>query len=419
MVNKIKKKLKQIKQVSDKMKSISNKIKKLDQIVQNPMQSLGGAVGARLGSRAIGSGVGKIIGKITGTGDYRVSNNSIYNQSSLSDTNVPQFVSTRRGTRVIHREYLGDIIASSTAGAYSVQSYALNPGLSTTFPWLAAFASQFDQWKPNGMVAVIQSLSSNYSATTSLGTVVLATDYDVLDAPYGSKIEAENSEFAVSGNTSQSLIHPIECKARERPDNLYFVRTTGVPSTDNARFYDLGNLQVITQGCVANQVVGELWISYDITFYKPQVYGAIMGKTVNSLSFKGTGTLTSASPFGTVQTYSAGSTFQVTTNLTDMTFPKSMSQGTFLVVMWFSGASTAITAPTVTYSSGTQAGPQINPGVSSMYASNGTSTVVAIVFTVKCISTDSTPQTITLTGGTYPTSLTGSYVTITQINPTL
>jgi hypothetical protein len=45
--------------------------------------------------------------------------------------------------------------------------------------------------------------------------------------------------------------------------------------------YDLGNFQLATQGVSAAGVtLGELWVSYDITFYKKQLTGGVLGNDI-------------------------------------------------------------------------------------------------------------------------------------------
>lgn len=415
-MKKIKSTVNKIKKVQQKVDKVAGKINQIHNVISHPMQSAGGAIGAKLGSRTKGKSVGKFIGKLAGTGDYTVSSNTLATKSIVSDGNVPQFVAAGRGIRITHREYLGDIVASSTAGAFTITKYACNPGLFSSFPWLCSIAAQFDQWKPNGIVVVVNSLSSSYSGTSSLGTVVVATDYDVLDPPYINKVEMENSEFATSGNTATSLIHPIECKVTERPQRIYNTRTGSVPQNDNLRFYDFCNIYVATAGCTANQVVGELWVSYDITFYKPQLSGGLLGRSLLSYYAEGTTGITTANPLAATNlTPNPNSNFTPTFNLTDITFPANLNTATFLVTIFWIG--TAVTPPTsITYTSGCTAGPQVNPGTSSiLYTPAGTASG-CVQFTVRLSGNYNTVQTCTING----CSLTSAtYVTINmqQINP--
>lgn len=244
--------------------SLSKLVNNLD--ANKPMESAGEALGRRLGTYA-----GRLLGRITGSGDYNI--NLPSGGTTMEPTSVPEFIRSdnSRETRIRHREYLGDISAASVAGLFQNQSYRLNPGSSKTFPWLSNIAQQFEQWEPHGIAVVFKTLTSTYAASQSLGTIIIATDYDVDDAPYVSKVEMDNSEFAVSGNAAQNLIHPVECKSTERLTKLYFVQSDESVTPDKRRWSDLGNLQIASAGCLSSQLLGEVWITYDISFYKPQI----------------------------------------------------------------------------------------------------------------------------------------------------
>jgi hypothetical protein len=247
--------------------SVSNLKKALGEIsMDKPLESGGEALGRRLGAFA-----GRILGKITGMGDYEVSSLTSSGGGVVPETLVPEFIKTdnAREVRIRHREFIGTVNASSIAGTFDNTSYPLNPGMAQTFPWLSQIAQGFEQWRPNGMVVLFKSLSSTYAATQSLGHVILATDYDPYDSPYGSSIEMENSQFAVASKTSDCLAHPVECAMDERATRVLFTRTND--AVRDLMFTDLGNLQVATEGCLANQLVGQLWITYDISFFKPQL----------------------------------------------------------------------------------------------------------------------------------------------------
>jgi hypothetical protein len=176
----------------------------------------------------------------------------------------------------VEREYIGDIYSGPLVGgstAFDNRPFKINPTNALCFPWLSIIASQYDQWEPNGIVFEFVSTSSEYNgASQALGTVIMSTDYDILDAPYTTKQLAENADYACSTKPSQSLLHGIECDPRERPLPIMYTHSESGPS----RFQDLGNFQLATVGCSVSDVsLGELWVSYDITFYKKQIVPAV------------------------------------------------------------------------------------------------------------------------------------------------
>lgn len=75
----------------------------------------------------------------------------------------------------------------------------------------------------------------------------------------------------VSTRPSGSVIHPVECSPRETPITRLWVRNTNYSqySTVDPRLYDLGVFQLATVGMQAAANIGELWVSYDVEFFKP------------------------------------------------------------------------------------------------------------------------------------------------------
>lgn len=231
-------------------------------------QALGGLAGMYLGGPAggmIGSTAGKLVSQITGYGDYKVNRNTL-----VSGNSVPSFSQGGDGIRIHHKEFLFDVVGSTL---FNLTALSINPGVSSTFPWLSLLAQNFEEYEMNGLVFVYKPSSGAAVSSTSsaLGIVVLATDYDVLNPNFVDKQQMESYEFASSTVPFQECLHPVECARRRNVlDNLY-VRTTKVPSFADARLYDMGSFQIATQGMQTAYTVGELWITYDVTLRKPRI----------------------------------------------------------------------------------------------------------------------------------------------------
>lgn len=230
----------------------------------------GGPLSTAVGS-FLGGKIGHLVDKIVGFGDYQIKSNSIMRGGMTA----PQIMNSVEagGVVVRFREYVQDILATTV---FTAQSFPLNPGQRKSFPWLSQFAKNFDQYRWRGIIWEFGSTSSDAvlsSATSSaLGTVSMATDYDVLDATYSSKREMLNTMFANSSKPSNSFIHPIECKRAQTPMAVQYVRTGEYPEGGDPRFYDLGNTVIATEGMqAATGAVGELWVTYEVEFFKQQV----------------------------------------------------------------------------------------------------------------------------------------------------
>lgn len=237
------------------------------------MKVAGGLVGGYLGNPGLGASLGgkaaTALKRITGVGDYKINSNTI-----LTDS-VPQFTTNGRGMRVAHREYVQDIISNITPLGFQLNQFPLNPGNSLTFPWLATVANAFDQYRIHGCVFEFKSMSSDAlnNTNTALGSVVLQTQYNVLDPPPFNKQQMENAEFSASVKPSQNTIHAIECAKEETPLHVLYVRNSNSNITgSDLRLYDYANFFTATTGLQGGLVnVGELWVTYDIEFFKPKL----------------------------------------------------------------------------------------------------------------------------------------------------
>lgn len=217
---------------------------------------------------------GKAISRITGVGDYQVKSNSIETTGGSISGEVPHFGKENNSTRVRHREFVKDVAVPATPASFTNTAYVINPSNSDLFPWLSKFAENYQQYRVHGMVLIFKTTTSDYSASGGMGKVAMATNYNVRDSSYANMIELENAEFSVSGKPSMSRVHPIECASNNGLPLVRYVRDTQYDASGgDDRLYDVGKFQFATQGLpgTANTIIGELWVSYDIEFYKPIV----------------------------------------------------------------------------------------------------------------------------------------------------
>lgn len=279
---------------------------------------------------ALGSGLGTLFSKITGIGDYKVQSNSLVKSSP-----VPSF--GENCIHVKHKEYLGDITSST---AFSSLSFDINPGLASSFPWLSAVASNYQEYAFLGLVYTYVSTSADAlnSTNTALGKIAMATDYNAINPSYTSVVQMLATEFSNYGKPNLDLMHAVECAPGMRPTLLQYVRTGPVPANADERLYDLGNFQIAAQGMQATANIGGLWATYDIMLCKPVIapaaapidhwYTSAMG-TTNILA-NGTAN-TSTSPIG------------CTLNNGIITFPTSVAAGKFKITCTVLGDGKSIT----------------------------------------------------------------------------
>lgn len=245
------------------------------------LRELGGAVGGLAGVPALGRSLGAGISRIFGAGDYAV-NSPVQNSIMAS---APAFQPMTQGVTVSHREYIKDVQSST---GFKLEAFSINPGLSTTFPWLSKIAASFEEYRLDGMVVYLNSSSgaSVASTNTGLGVWGVVTVYDPSESVFQDKQQAENYIGCQSAVPSQSLCHGIECKPRSNVLEKMYVRSGQIASTEDLKFYDWGKFQVFTSGAQAVSTIGELWVSYKITFFKPRLPSG--GYTVPTDRYSGT-----------------------------------------------------------------------------------------------------------------------------------
>lgn len=308
------------------------------------LQAAGGAVGSLfgpVGTRAADVGA-NWLSDVLGMGDYELKENSLMNAQS----GVPTFQTSKHSVRIRHREYLGDITGST---GFSNRAYTINPGVETSFPWLSNVAYAFQQYRFHGLLYEFVSTSADAlnSVNTALGTVVMSTQYNAANPVFLSKQEMEQYEFSCSSPPSKSLIHPVECDPNETPIPHLYVRTGALAANQDIKMYDLGLFQIATVGMQAAANIGELWITYDVEFFKPRIQpgGAYPGQY--TIIANGP-YVANANVLGSIQTAPQGNLgitiTSTTTGWDTITFPSYITAGRFKIDIGWDGGGSAVIA---------------------------------------------------------------------------
>lgn len=274
-------------------------------------EDIGGALG-RVAGGALGNLANKAWGgfkQLMGFGDYRArtaAHNAVYKKNPdlyrggrfpmamSAGANAVQFAGGP--PRVQHREYVGPVYGGS---GFVTRVYRIQPGqrgVNVLMPWGSSVASCFQQYKLHGMILEFVSTSSDYSATSALGSVMMSTLYDSTATPLASVLEIDNNDYTTMDKPSESFIHPIECATEETPVTVRYVRSSNQAETGNdSRWDDVGIFQLSTNGLIADSStqIGELWCNYDIEFLKPALPDLHAGVTYYA-TFSGTANLTVA-----------------------------------------------------------------------------------------------------------------------------
>jgi len=370
-----------------RFKQETNKTEKSRNNVPGFFTGAGGLIDMATGLPGIGKFLGSTVDRIIGSGDYTMVGPELKENSFLSGTTPPEFTSNNGSmteTIVAHREYLGDIFSASTlvngATPFNASVFPINPGMVSTFPWLASIANQYEEYKLLGMIFEFKSMSGEAitSTNTSIGSVIMSTQYDCYSGPFTQKLTQENYEYACSAKPSVSMIHAVECAPELTLSDILQTRS-GPVSGGDLRLSDIGNFQISTVGMQgANVNLGELWVSYHVQLMKPK-----MGTTLSAydrIDFASSA-LTSFQPFAG-PTYSASNNLGVVLSQQDyktLYFPPSASGNSYLLTYTGNYASAnGLTTPTFIYNGCSNiSNPSWMPGIVSGTV-NGTMWIIPV-----------------------------------------
>lgn len=364
---------------------------------------------------AVGGGLGNMMSRLVGFGDYGVVANTVVDHANKMNMGapVPYFGNISNGTIIQHREYIQDIVGTGST-AFSLTAYSINPGQAGTFPWLASIASNYEQYELRGCVFQYKSLCSDSTtgAATALGAITLATDYDSLEGPFGTKAQMEQSQYCTSGKPSDDILHPIECAPNRTSIPINYVRTGAVPANADIRLYDMGKFQLALSGIPAasaptGSLLGELWVTYEIALYKP-----VQGTGVQLAAHFGlTGaTFAVGTPFSNaVVPAKPGSNLNVVLNgtLDRLEFAPGLSPGPYMVqTVWVGSPTANAVTMAATLSSGLTPLANLAGGAGSFTsgpAAGETSSVYMHVISFNVPTETTSQQTVTYSStGTVP-----------------
>lgn len=379
-------------------------------------KGVGSIFGKSVGKYA--GAAGDIFSKVLGLGAYSVKENVLV-EEMVTGKQVPVMHSSDESVIIRHREYICDINSSTS---FSSTKYEINPGLATTFPWLSSIASNFEQYKWRGLIFEFKSTSANAlnSINTALGSVSIASEYNVNAPAFITKAQVLNNMWTCNAKPSESFIHPIECAPQLTASQIYYIRTSPgqtaiIPPVQDLRLYDMVNVQVVTDGSQAAANVGELWCSYEVELMKPQVSSGGQAFDAQSCHYQMVGA-SALAPFGTSRINKGdfiGLNF-------DTNFIFSMPvgcAGQYLLILSYIGDYTVCAHPAYNVTNGTL----LNRWYGNTSNLGGQNTAGA-TFTLCCIFSiaDTHKQFgIGLSAGTFPDNIQFADFYLTQLNGNL
>lgn len=248
-------------------------------------------------------------------------------------TGVPRIRGSGSGVAISHREFVLDI--ASNGVAFQAYSFDVNPALSALFPWLNTIAMQYETYRFRRLQFEYQPQCS----TATGGSVVMAMDYDAADAVPTTKAQIMSFAGAVRANAWSPVTLTCDQANLARFGTQRFTRGGAVPSGTDIKTYDQGKLTLALTG-VPTVTCGELYVSYDVEFFTPQLDPDVLIKTRTARISGGSG-LVGSHPFmnGVV---TGGLPVEVILNGAALRF---VQTGTYLLSLALQGTGLANTAP--------------------------------------------------------------------------
>jgi Viral coat protein (S domain) len=315
--------------------------------------TFGGGFNADAGLNASGSIMGqKYDLKAHGAGNFFGSNMSghgMYNSALHGDSNqlidkmgssvAMQIIDSENTLCISNREFISDVSPPSSSGSfYTALSGAINPGLPSLFPWLSQIALYYEEYEFEQLIFEFKSMVTEGNQNAQ-GNIIMATQYNALNALFSSKQQMENYDYANSANVTQNAFHGVECNPQLNAAAALYVRSGTVPTGQDAKTYDLGIFQfAVSNGFQASSInLEEVWVSYKIKLRKtklilpgndlsPVIWDAVYSFNSTSLGILFSGALTRITNTNTQGDMTANSN-----NL--LTFPSFIVGGTYKVTV--------------------------------------------------------------------------------------
>lgn len=225
-----------------------------------------------------------------GTGDYEESGNpepsnapvttygSAVDNQLIAGGNAPMSVNGSNDLTgdvwFSHTEFVANIVTAGSA--FENRTFSLNPGLGTTFPFLAQIARNFTLYDFEGLIFEYRPTSGEFgSSSNALGKVIMATNYDPDSVPFSNAINMANYDYAITTKPSLVCRHGVETDNKQQALANMYIRT-GEVSRDKI-FTDLGLFQFATEGIPYSGAVGELWVTYRVKLSRAKLSAAAVG----------------------------------------------------------------------------------------------------------------------------------------------
>ncbi len=192
------------------------------------------------------------------------SNNPL-SRNEQNQMNIPKFSPP---LTVTHKEIIETGILAS-----GVITLSINPGLETTFPWLANVANSYERYK-------FKNISFIYKPTCSAstdGSVFLCVDPN----PSGLAPTSEQEMISMQYSANSTVWTPLTLQVPKEflVERTLYVRSA-IPNTNayDLKNYDIGNFSYAVSNSTSS--IGDLWVQYEIVLYNPKKDTSIQTESI-------------------------------------------------------------------------------------------------------------------------------------------
>lgn len=247
----------------------------LDKLGDTAASIIPGASNIAQGSRALYEGGRTLAGAMSGRGAY-VANDLV---AGVGDGIIkPAGASDDDAITVANTEYLSDVYGPASL-SFANQTYALNPAIEKTFPWLSQIAANYQEFEFVQLLFQFKPITSIFAPSNGqVGTIAIATQYNPTDAPFTSERDFEDVAHSVSAKITDELVAGVECDPRKNAGSeRKFTRVGPPPPGADLNSYDQGTLNVAVGGipaAYANQRLGKLYVSYTVVLRKKKRFSS-------------------------------------------------------------------------------------------------------------------------------------------------
>jgi hypothetical protein len=200
----------------------------------------------------------------------RVSNSVAAAYSTGNSGRAPNVTMSKDSCRVVHRELLGNVSGTGTTAFTIASTFALNPGVVQTFPWLSNMAQNWETYRFNSLRICYYTRTGSNTA----GSVLIVPDYDPTDVSPITEQTASAFEDIQEDAPWKDIVCRLRPAAMHGLGPRKYIRSGALGLNLDLKTYDSGNVFICTVDSAGVAGWGKLWIEYDVIFFTPQLPSA-------------------------------------------------------------------------------------------------------------------------------------------------